>query len=122
MAFPKAPRHWRKAIKIARSYVRNGKSVAVGYCLRETRQYYGVPSKYLSANDSLAAARRAGKAYRITNWSKVPRGAVVYWDSPSSEHGHVAISIGKGRVISTDWPRGRYGVVHGATLMRSWGY
>jgi len=122
MAFPKAPRHWRKAIKTAASYVSSGKTVTPGYCLRETRQYYGVPAVYPAAKDSLQDALNKGKAYRIRNWSKVPRGAIVYWRGGGSQYGHIAISIGKGRVISTDWPTGRYGRVHGATLMRSWGY
>lgn len=121
-ALPKAPRHWRDAIKTAVGYARNGQYVEAGYCLRECREYYGVGPLYAAAKDSLAGAQRLGKARRVHDWNKVPRGVLVYWTGPNSQYGHIAISLGGGYVISTDWPRNRYGRVHGGTLMNSWGY
>lgn len=123
MGYPRAPRGWKDAIATAQSYAANGRRTQSGMCLRETRQYYGVPAKYPAAKDSLAAAQREGKAYRIHNWNKVPKGAIVYWFGGGSKYGHIAISVGKGYVISTDIPSaGRYGRIHGAQLMRAWGY
>lgn len=120
--FPMAPRGWKDAIETAASYVRNNKAVTPGMCLREVRQYFGVPARYAAAVDSLNDAKRSGKAYRIGDWSKVPRGCIVYMEGGGSVYGHIVISLGGGQVISTDVPRGRYGRIHGGTLTRSWGY
>jgi hypothetical protein len=50
-----------------------------------------------------------------------PAGAPVYWTSPRQPHGHVALSVGGGRVRSTDWPsRGALGEVAIETLEAAW--
>lgn len=121
-AIPRAPRSWKEALRIAASYVRNNRSVTPGYCLRETRQYYGVGPYYPAAKDSAEGARRLGKLYRVTNYNKIPRGAIVYWTGGGSQYGHVAPCVGAGRVISTDWPRGKYGFIKAETLKNAWGY
>lgn len=93
--------------------VRNGRSA-----VRQSR-YPGSAGVVQVAKDSLAAA---DVKHRITDWAKVPRGAIVYWIGGGSQYGHVAISVGDGYVLSTDWPTARVGRVHGGTLMNAWGY
>jgi hypothetical protein len=49
-----------------------------------------------------------------------PPGVPVWW--LGSKYGHVAISVGGGRVRSTDWPsRGRVGETTITNLSRAWG-
>jgi hypothetical protein len=48
-----------------------------------------------------------------------PAGAPVYW--AGGKHGHIALSVGGGRVRSTDWPRkGRVGEVDIDEMTRVW--
>jgi hypothetical protein len=121
---PDHVRPWRLAIREALNKVRTGATTEVGMCLKRTREYYGVDALYPAAKNSLAAAQAAGKAYRVAfeDVGKIPRGSVVYWTGPNSQYGHVAIALGGGMCVSTDWPRGRFGRVNIATLARSWGY
>ena len=37
-----------------------------------------------------------------------PPGVPVYWHNPRSKYGHIALSVGGGRVRSTDWPGATY--------------
>jgi hypothetical protein len=58
-----------------------------------------------------ATQRRAGTA--------APAGAPVYW--AGGKHGHIALSVGGGRVRSTDWPRkGSVGEVDIDEMTRIW--
>ena len=36
-----------------------------------------------------------------------PPGVPVYWHNPRSKYGHIALSVGGGRIRSTDWPGAR---------------
>jgi hypothetical protein len=77
----------------------------------------------------LAAPRRFGLSDANAAWTKaterrkgtdVPAGAPVYW--AGGRHGHIAISVGGGRVRSTDWPRkGSVGEVDIDVMTRTWG-
>ncbi len=58
-----------------------------------------------------ATQRRSGTA--------APAGAPVYW--AGGKHGHIALSVGGGRVRSTDWPRkGQVGEVGIEEMTRAW--
>lgn len=89
-----------EAIAIARSWCLSRRFVGVGQCLRTVRQYYAVPSKYGTAAASWFAADHKHFA---SDGRDVPRGAPVYWTGGSRGAGHVAISVGGGVCLSTDW-------------------
>jgi CHAP domain len=48
-----------------------------------------------------ATAYNIGKSYSLSTSSTPPRGALVFWSSNGGPPGHVAISIGNGRVVGT---------------------
>ena len=100
-------------------YITDGLPVDVGYCLKYQRTWRGVDSLYMSAKESLYGAP---VRHLVTDWSQVPRGVIVYFDSKASKYGHITSSFGGGYIGSTDWPRARVGRVLGATLMTAWGY
>jgi hypothetical protein len=88
-----------------------------GQCLNWSREQAGIPSLYADAATAWehAADRHAGD-------TDPPAGAAVYWLGGSGGHGHVAISLGGGRVRSSD--AGGYGVVGTIQLerlTREWG-
>lgn len=89
-----------QAIATARAWSKARKFVGVGECLATVRQYYAVPPKYLTAADSWQAAEHKHFA---KSGIEVPRGAPVWWTGGSSGAGHVAISVGGGLCLSTDW-------------------
>jgi len=76
---------------------------AVGMCDKWVAQYYGFAS--------------SGYATAITHWNSIspsqkhpgdtnaPAGALVFWSGGSTGAGHVALSLGGGKIISTDYPR-----------------
>lgn len=123
-------RPWPQALAIVVGYIKDHKEVTPGYCLRETRGYYNVFSKYVAAKDSLAGAINMGVAHRVQfsadGVKAIPRGAIVYWRKFSggfvSGYGHIAPSFGGGFCGSTDWPTGHYGRVNIYTLAKAWGY
>jgi hypothetical protein len=84
---------------------------APGYCLKECRQWAGIPSKY---NDAATAWKNTNDRYPGNR--NPPRGSAVYWGGGSSGYGHIAISVGNGKVRSTD--AGGSGKV--ATVSLSW--
>lgn len=75
----------------------------------------------------------SGYATAIDNWDAIPAqykstrgtpppGMLVFFHAPDQSAGHVAISIGGGAVVSTDYPRtGRVSVVKISTLESQWG-
>lgn len=75
-----------------------------GHCLEWSREQAGIPSKYMDATTAWehASGRRPADA-------NPPRGAAVYWTGGSSGYGHIAISLGNGKVRSSD--AGGYGQV-----------
>jgi len=66
-------------------------------CLSFVRTRYGLPIRHHSAIAAWHAARH--KHYGLP-----PAGVPVFWSGGSRGHGHVAISLGHGRIISTDLP------------------
>lgn len=81
---------------------------APGWCKRETRSAYGVPSD--GTNDAAEAFART--KFRHSSQTVPPRGAVCWWLGGRNGHGHVAISAGNGSIRTTDLPTsGRWGTV-----------
>jgi hypothetical protein len=70
----------------------------VGYCLQQSRMWAGIPPRY---PDAATAWRNVDAGAKVRN-RRPPRGAAVYWTGGSRGYGHIAISLGKGRVRSTD--------------------
>jgi len=51
-----------------------------------------------------------------------PKGAVVYFSASSNGYGHIALSLGGGRIVSTDVPRnGQIGVTTIDAICDAWG-
>ena len=72
--------------------------IRAGLCLRHTWMATDIPWVGLAdANAALEYVRRHGHLRTNRN---PPRGAWVFWWS--STHGHVAISVGDQRIVSTD--------------------
>lgn len=97
-----SPNTPEEAIAKAKSWSREGVFFGVGQCLRTVRQYYGVSAKYLTAALSYEHSDR--KFHRASGVN-CPRGVPVYWTGGSSGAGHIAISVGGGLCLSTDWKR-----------------
>lgn len=74
-----------------------------GMCDKWVASYYGYSS--------------SGYATAIAHWNAIPvtdkhpndvnapAGALVFWSGGSSGAGHVALSLGGGKIVSTDYPR-----------------
>lgn len=107
------------AIGVARSWSQSGRYVGVGQCLRTVRQYYNVGSKYGTAALCWYAANNK---HRVRSGYAVPRGVPVYWTGGSRGAGHIAISVGGGLCLSTDWKRaGRIDYARIDDITRYWG-
>lgn len=88
-----------QAIKNALATTRN----AVGMCDKWVAQYYGYSSSgYTTAAVHWNSIPPGDKHPGDTN---PPAGALVFWTGGSSGAGHVALSLGGGKIISTDYPR-----------------
>lgn len=84
------------AARTARNAV-NDRYNPPGYCLQQVRLWAGIGPDYLTAT----------KAWYNTNdrhpgGRRPPRGSFVYWTGGSHGYGHIALSLGKGMIRSTD--------------------
>jgi hypothetical protein len=68
-----------------------------GYCLQWSREKAGIASKY---DDASTAWRNTND--RHPGDRNPPRGSMVYWTGGSHGYGHIAPSVGGGKVRSTD--------------------
>jgi len=68
----------------------------VGMCLQQSRIWADIGARY---PDAATAWRNVNNKNRNR---KPPRGSIVWWTGGSRGFGHVAVSLGKGRVRSTD--------------------
>lgn len=82
----------------------------VGMCLQQVRTWAGIAAKY-----GTAAEAWAHTDHRI-NTTNPPRGSTVWWTGGSHGAGHIATSLGNGKIRSTD--AGGSGVV--ATVDLHW--
>jgi hypothetical protein len=89
-----------------------------GYCLQQTRMWCGIGARYLDA----ATAWRNTNDRHPGDRTGIPRGAAVYWTGGSHGYGHIALSLGNGKVRSTDaGGRGRVATVDVGWVERAWG-
>ena len=93
-----APNTPAEAIDRAREMMNNRVWVGVGMCLKTVRGYYGLAAKYGSAEDSW---NNAEHKVHVREGKNIPRGVPVYWTN--GRYGHIAISLGGGLCLSTDW-------------------
>jgi hypothetical protein len=68
-----------------------------GYCLQQTRIWADIASKY---PDASTAWRNANQ--RHVGDRHPPRGVAVYWTGGSHGYGHIACSLGGGKIRTTD--------------------
>jgi cell wall-associated NlpC family hydrolase len=73
---------------------RLGQPVYTGQCELAVENAYGTESVYATA-----ATDWYDQPVKHSDWINAPRGALVFWNT--SARGHVAISLGDGRVVST---------------------
>jgi hypothetical protein len=84
-------------------YNRIGATNYEGQCERAVENAFGTGSVYASALANWGARAKQ------TPYTNAPRGSLVFYKT--SEHGHVAISLGGGRVITTSAVGRKIGVV-----------
>jgi hypothetical protein len=76
-----------------------------GMCAHVVACNYGFLN--CGAGDAISLWRGMPKKYRRVGIEKMrdaPAGALLFWEGGSQGHGHVAMSDGKGHVLSTDLP------------------
>lgn len=69
----------------------------VGMCLQWSRERAAIASKYPDAATAWKNARNRHPGDR-----NPPRGAMVYWTGGSKGYGHIAVSLGGGKIRSSD--------------------
>jgi hypothetical protein len=82
---------------------RVGQAVYTGECELAIENAFGTDSAYATASANWYA-----RPVKHPDWQAAPRGALVFYDTSAA--GHVAISLGDGRVVSTS-VNGRIGIV-----------
>lgn len=101
-----------QAVAAARAWTRN----RPGMCLFTVQTWLAAPWSGPWAED--AWNRWGGHHVGDTH---PPAGVPVYWHNPRSKYGHIALSVGGGRVRSTDWPSsGRVGELSIDEMTRAW--
>lgn len=87
-------------------------------CMVFVRTALHVSGRYPTPRVAWSAAR-----YRHhSRFDRIPAGVPVYTAGRTAP-GHIVLSLGNGRVRSTDWPRpGRVGTVRLSRLLRSWNH
>jgi hypothetical protein len=89
-----------------------------GMCLQQVRTWCGIGAKYADATTAWKNTNDRHPGDR----SDIPRGAAVYWTGGSKGYGHICLSLGNGKVRSTDaGGRGRVATVDIAWVERTWG-
>jgi hypothetical protein len=89
-----------------------------GMCLQQVRMWCGIGGRYGDA----ATAWRNTNDRHPGDKTDIPRGAAVYWTGGSKGYGHIALSLGNGKVRSTDaGGRGRVATVDIGWVERTWG-
>ena len=88
-----------------------------GMCQQQVRMWAGIAARY---PDAITAWRNTND--RHPGDRNPPRGAPVWWAGGSSGHGHIALSLGGGKIRSTDaGGRGRVATVDLGWVERNWG-
>ncbi len=105
-----APFAGRKAVRRAKEYV--GRRAYTGMCQAFTVTMFGTGAvgDYdgdgdADAVDGWEKAKARGKvrtASQIHDFKKIPSGVALYWTGGSRGYGHAAVSIGGGKMVTTD--------------------
>lgn len=107
-----------------------GDEYPAGWCLRFClSEIYGAPGigdwdgdRAADAEDYAKAAAKADQLHSIESLDDIPDGALVLWTGGRNDHGHAAVSLGGGEIVSTDLPRsGRVGRVSISEPAERWG-
>ncbi|HWW95516.1 MAG TPA: transglycosylase SLT domain-containing protein [Vicinamibacteria bacterium] len=93
-----------------------GKSEDHNLCLVFVRTMFDVGPMYPTA-----ASAWIGAQYKHVGDTNPPSGVPVWWSGGSSGAGHVALSIGNGKIVSSDIAGGRVGLVPLAKIHDAWG-
>lgn len=92
-------------------------SNGVGMCLQWSRERAAIASRYPDAATAWRHAKRRHKGDK-----NPPRGAMVYWTGGSKGYGHIAVSLGGGKIRSSDaGGNGRPATVDVDWPTRTWG-
>lgn len=101
-----------EAVRLGRTWARLGHWCGVGYCLRTIRTLYAVAPLY---PDAETAAEHTTTLIEETDPARIPWGVPVWW--VNGGYGHVALSVGDGRCLTTDYVHpGHLGVAPIAAL------
>jgi hypothetical protein len=88
-----------------------------GMCLQVVRTWCGISARY---GDAATAWRNTND--RHPGGRNPPRGAAVFWTGGSRGFGHIALSLGNGKIRSTDaGGRGVVATVDLGWVERNWG-
>ncbi|HEX3828689.1 MAG TPA: hypothetical protein VHV82_15600 [Sporichthyaceae bacterium] len=97
-AMPTAARIDQAAVARAKRYIGSVGDWA-HLCLGFVRTTFGLPEVQSSAIRAWEAAK-----YKHRRDANPPAGVPVFWSGGSSGRGHVAVSLGDGWIVSTDFP------------------
>lgn len=87
-------------------------------CIVFVRTALKVPGRYATPRIAFAHARHR----HHSDFAKIPAGVPVFTAGRTAP-GHVVLSLGNGKIRSTDWPRaGRVGTVSLARFLRTWNH
>lgn len=125
-----APYNGKTAVNRALDWV--GKSYNVGYCQKFTNEVFQTGAvgdwdgdQSADAEDGWKKGKANGKAVeasKINNLKDIPAAVMLYWTGGSNDHGHAAVGIGNGQMVSTDLPTsGKIGKVSISTAHDTWG-
>lgn len=118
----KNPADCDKALSFMIEQMTSGSTAWNRQCLALVMQAYGWAGGPATARDAAQIVIDAGKMHHDT--SKIPRGAVLWWDGSATGNsaGHVAIADGKGYIYSNDVTGpGKVGRVPWTFPEKSWG-
>jgi lysozyme len=90
-----------------------------GMCLQFTREAYNIASKYESARDAWNGAKHK---HSTSSTSGMPTGVPIFFDSSSSEYGHVAVYVGGGKMVTTHESTNKIGQDSVSTWVNDYGY
>lgn len=99
-------------------------SYASGMCAKFTREQFGVAAlgDFDGDGDADAVDMWQACVLKVHDDRNPPAGVPVFWSGGSKGHGHAAVSLGGGRVRSTDMPSaGRVGDTTIDSIVRAWG-
>lgn len=106
------PRSPKEAVTLGREWVAVAFWCGVGYCLKTIRSLFGVAALH---PDATTAWEATTFRHRQSDPAQIPWGVPVWWVNDG--FGHVALSLGKGRCLTTDYVRtGFLGVARIADL------